>query len=112
MRATFELDAGAKTFVSGLLPELIAALRRSRAGDLIAIISSDAGLGADLEAWCRFTRNTLVETSLEGRRSRWVVRCGEAPLAAVALHEFRLQLALRLLLRSLLAQSAAARPRP
>jgi pyruvate-formate lyase-activating enzyme len=84
MRATFELDAGTKTFVSGLLPELIAVLRRSRAGDLIAVSSSDAGLGTDLEAWCRFTRNTLVETSLEGRRSRWVVRCGEAPLAAEA----------------------------
>lgn len=79
--ATVKLDAGARTFASGLLPELIGTLRRSRPGDLIAIVSSDAGLGVDLEAWCRFTRNSLVETSLEAGRSRWVIRCGEAPLA-------------------------------
>jgi pyruvate-formate lyase-activating enzyme/TusA-related sulfurtransferase len=79
MRATFELDAGAKTFASGLLPELIAALKRSRPGDVIALIGSDAGLGADLEAWCRFTRNSLVETHVEAGRHRWLIRCGEPP---------------------------------
>lgn len=82
MRATLELDAGDKTFASGLLPELIAALRRAHPGDLIAILGSDAGLAADLEAWCRFTRNSLVETSTKAGRGRWVIRCGEAPLAA------------------------------
>jgi pyruvate-formate lyase-activating enzyme/TusA-related sulfurtransferase len=80
MRATFELDAAGKSFASGLLPELIAMLRRSRPGDVFAVVSSDAGLGADLEAWCRFTRNSLVETSVEAGRNRWVIRCGEAPL--------------------------------
>jgi organic radical activating enzyme len=80
MRATFELDAAGKSFASGLLPELIAMLRRSRPGDVFAVVSSDAGLGGDLEAWCRFTRNSLVETSVEAGRSRWVIRCGEAPL--------------------------------
>src|SRR5258706_6351939 len=78
-RANIELDAGDKTFASGLLPELIAALRQSRSGDLVAIVGSEDSIGADLEAWCRFTGNTLVDTSVEAGRTRWVVRCGEAP---------------------------------
>jgi pyruvate-formate lyase-activating enzyme/TusA-related sulfurtransferase len=82
MKANIELDADAKTFASGLLPELIAALRRSRPGDLLAIISAEAGVGADLEAWCRFTRNTLIDTSVEADRTRWVIRYGEAPANA------------------------------
>jgi pyruvate-formate lyase-activating enzyme/TusA-related sulfurtransferase len=84
MRAHFELDAGAKTFASGLLPELIAALRRARPGDLIAVISAQASVGVDLEAWCRFTRNSLVDMTVEAGRNRWVVRCGEAPAHADA----------------------------
>ena len=84
IKAQFELDAGAKTFASGLLPELIATLRRSRPGDLIAVVSSDASVGAELEAWCRFTRNSLVGTHVEAGRGRWVLRHGEAPLHAEA----------------------------
>ena len=64
-----ELDAGAKTFASGLLPDLIAALRGSRNGDLVAVISSDPSLGPELEAWCRFTRNSLVDMAIEGGRT-------------------------------------------
>jgi TusA-related sulfurtransferase len=84
MTANFELDAGPKTFASGLLPELIAALRHASPGDLIAIVSGEASVGVDLEAWCRFTHNSLVDTSVEAGRRRWVVRCGEAPLSADA----------------------------
>jgi pyruvate-formate lyase-activating enzyme/TusA-related sulfurtransferase len=84
MRATLELDAGRKTFASGLLPELIATLRRASPGDLIAVCATDAGLGADLEAWCRFTRNSLVDTGVEEGRYRWVIRCGEAQLGVDA----------------------------
>lgn len=78
-KANIELDAGAKLFANGLLPDLIAALRRCRRGDLMAVVSSEPGLGADLESWCRFTRNTLVDTTVEAGRMRWVIRCGEAP---------------------------------
>src|SRR5260370_24019855 len=78
-KASIELDAGTKTFASGLLPELIAALRRSRQGDLLAIISGEPSVGAELEAWCRFTRNTLVDMTVEAGRTRWVVRYGEVP---------------------------------
>ena len=78
MNANIELDAGAKTFASGLLPDLIAALRRSRKGDLVAVISTNPNIGPELEAWCRFTRNSLVDTAVEEGRIRWVLRYGEA----------------------------------
>ena len=83
-KANIELDAGVKSFATGLLPELIAALRRCGPGDLLAVISSEVGLGADLETWCRFTRNTLVDTTVEAGRTRWVIRCGEAPANAAS----------------------------
>ena len=79
LRAHIELDVGAKTFATGLLIELIAALRRVCPGDLIAVIGSDRTVGTELEAWCRFTRNSLVDVTLEEGRNRWVIRCGEAP---------------------------------
>jgi pyruvate-formate lyase-activating enzyme/TusA-related sulfurtransferase len=82
IRADIEFDAGGKTFANGLLVELIAALARTRPGDLIAVKGSDAAVGGDLEAWCRFTRNSLVDVSLEEGRHRWVIRCGEAPAEA------------------------------
>src|SRR5215469_1536437 len=84
LRAKFELDGGSRTFATGLLPELIAALRRAHPGDLIAVVSSEASVGVDLDAWCRFTHNSLVDTSIEDGRSRWVIRCGEAPQPADA----------------------------
>ncbi len=73
------LDVGASTFASGLLPELLGALRRCRPGDLLTIVSSVPALAGDMEAWCRFTRNTLVDTTIEDGRIRWIVRHGEAP---------------------------------
>jgi organic radical activating enzyme/TusA-related sulfurtransferase len=83
-KAKIELDAGVKSFATGLLPELIAALRQCGPGDLLAVNSTETGLGVDLEAWCRFTRNTLVDTNVEAGRTRWVIRCGEAPANADA----------------------------
>src|SRR5258708_29966810 len=77
--ASVELDAGTKTFASGLLPDLIAALRRSHKGDLVAVISGDPSIGPELEAWCRFTRNSLVDIAVDEGRTRWVLRYGEAP---------------------------------
>ena len=71
-KARIELDAGSKTFASGLLPALIAALRQSRPGELLAVTSREAGLGPAIEAWCRFTNNALIETTAEAGRLRWV----------------------------------------
>ena len=77
--ADVELDAGNKTFASGLLPDLIDTLRRSRQGDLVAVTSGDPTIGPELEAWCRFTRNSLVDVAVQEGHTRWVFRYGEAP---------------------------------
>ncbi len=79
INANVELDVGTKTFASGLLPDLIVALRRSRKGDLVAVISDDPSIGPELEAWCRFTRNSLIDTGIEEGRTRCVFRYGEPP---------------------------------
>jgi TusA-related sulfurtransferase len=127
IRANIELDAGTKTFATGLLIELIAALRRICPGDLMAVIGSDRTVGTELEAWCRFTRNSLVEVTVEEARYRWVIRCGaaqaeangEAPAEAQRslgsrlwlYTNFDLQFALRLLLCELLAEDTTTRTR-
>jgi len=77
--ADVEVDAGKKTFASGLLTDLIAALRRCRKGDLVGVTSSDPSIGPELEAWCRFTRNSLVDITVDAGRTRWLLRHGEAP---------------------------------
>jgi pyruvate-formate lyase-activating enzyme len=82
MRADVNLDVGRKTFASGLLPELIAVLRRSRSGDLVAIVGDEASIGPELETWCRFTGNPLLDTGSDQGRTRWVFRCGTVPTLA------------------------------
>jgi TusA-related sulfurtransferase len=84
MRADVDLDIGRKTFASGLLLELIAALRRCRSGDLVAVVGDDQSIGPELERWCRFTGNSLLDATVEQGRARWVFRCGEVPVPAVA----------------------------
>ncbi|HEX6649483.1 MAG TPA: radical SAM protein [Pyrinomonadaceae bacterium] len=80
MKADIDLHIERKTFASGLLPELIAVLRRSRPGDLIAVVGEEKSVGPELETWCRFTGNTLLEATIEEGRARWVFRCGPAAL--------------------------------
>src|SRR5258708_35712789 len=80
MRADIELDVRRKTFASGLLPELVAVLRRSRPGDLVAVVGDEESSGPELETWCRFTGNPLLEATAEKDRSRCVFRCGAVPL--------------------------------
>jgi uncharacterized radical SAM superfamily Fe-S cluster-containing enzyme len=76
MKANINLDIRRKTFASGLLPELIALLRRSRPGDLVAVVAEGESIRPELERWCRFTGNPLVEATVENGRARWVFRCG------------------------------------
>jgi len=82
MKADIDLDIGRKTFASGLLPELIAALGRSRPGDLVAVVGDEESIGSELETWCRFTGNPLLEAAVEKGRARWVFRCGTVPMPA------------------------------
>ncbi len=82
MRANIYLDIGRKNFASGLLPELVGLLRRSRPGDLVALVGDEDSVGPELETWCRFTGNPLLEATVEKGRSRWVFRCGAVPVAA------------------------------
>ena len=81
MKADIDLEIGRKTFASGLLPELIAVLRRSRPGDLVAVTGDEESIGPGLEAWCRFTGNSLLEVTVEKGRARWVFRCGALPVS-------------------------------
>jgi len=82
MKADIVQDIGRKTFASGLLPELIAVLDRSRPGDLVALIGDEESVGPELETWCRFTGNSLLEATVEEGRARWVFRCGTVVLPA------------------------------
>jgi hypothetical protein len=84
MRADVDLDIGRKTFASGLLLELIAVRRRCRLGDLVAVVGDDQSIGPDLERWCRFTGNSLLDATVEQGRARWVFRCGAVPVPAGA----------------------------
>jgi hypothetical protein len=84
MRVDVDLDIGRKTFASGLLPELIAVLRRSRPGELVAVVGDEESVGPELETWCRFTGNALLEATVESGRARWVFRCGAVAVPAEA----------------------------
>lgn len=83
MKSDIDLHIGQKSFASGLMPQLIGALRRSRAGDLIAVIGDDESIGPDLETWCRFTGNSLLESTVENGHARWVFRHGPASAAEI-----------------------------
>jgi len=82
MKADIDLDIRRKTFASGLLPELIAVLQHRRPGDLVAVTGDEESIGPELETWCRFTGNPLLETTVEKGRMRWVFRCGTLAVSA------------------------------
>ncbi|MGI8496483.1 MAG: Rv1681 family radical SAM protein [Gemmatimonadaceae bacterium] len=79
LAARIELNAGERTFGSGLLLDLLAALRRTTAGDLIALTGDDAGaLDSDLDAWSRLTGHAIVARTTGDHGTRWVIRRGAA----------------------------------
>jgi len=59
-------------------------LNRSRSGDLVAVVGDEESIGPELETWCRFTGNPLLEATLEKGRMRWVFRCGAVAVPAEA----------------------------
>lgn len=72
---TIELRAGEKDFSTGLLNDLVAALRELADGDLLAL-HGPAGLQADLDRWARFTGNSIVQVTPESESTRFLVRKG------------------------------------
>jgi len=82
MKADIDLDIRHKTFASGLLPELIAVLRRRQPGDLVAVVGDEESIERELETWCRFTGNPLLEATVENGRKRWLFRCGTVDVPA------------------------------
>jgi uncharacterized radical SAM superfamily Fe-S cluster-containing enzyme len=46
---------------------------------LVAVLGDEKGIGPELETWCRFTGNPLLEATVENGRARWVFRCGALP---------------------------------
>src|SRR5262249_19443843 len=79
--ARVEIDAGERTFASGLLLELVSAIRRTTDGELIALTSrrGDA-IEADLEAWSRLTGHAIIARATGSESTRWVIRHGAALL--------------------------------
>ena len=79
LSARVELDAGDRTFASGVLLDLLSALGRTTAGDLIALTGRDAAaLDSDLDAWSRLTGHSIIERSTGDGGTRWVIRHGAA----------------------------------
>lgn len=79
--AHIELDAGDRTFQSGLLLDLLSALERTRPGDLFALTGRDAtAVDSDLDAWSRLTGHPIVARTTSDDRTRWVIRNGAAPV--------------------------------
>src|SRR5436305_2248922 len=76
MKPEINLDIGRKTFASGLLPDLLTVVRRSKQGDLVAVVGDHESIGPELERWCRFTGNSLLEATVEEGRRRWIFRVG------------------------------------
>ena len=76
--AKIEVDIGNRTFASGLLFELITALRRSHPGELLVLIG-------DRPSISRYRNLVSLHSEFPHRdhasagRTRWVLRYGEAP---------------------------------
>ena len=81
--AHVELDAGTRTFVSGLLVQLVSALRSASDGTLIGLTASDpAPIESDLETWSRITGHPIVGRTVEPNGVRWVIRRGPATVGS------------------------------
>jgi len=75
LRHAVEVRAGTKDFSTGLLNDLLAALRSVADGELVAL-HGPAALGSDLDRWARFTGNAIVEVTPEGESTRFLLRKG------------------------------------
>ncbi|MEO7095572.1 MAG: hypothetical protein ABI175_20110, partial [Polyangiales bacterium] len=77
--AAFEIPPTDRGFATGLLLDLVAALRACPPGGLVALTSRHLDVPEELERWARFTGNAIVARTEEAEGPRWVVRNGPAP---------------------------------
>jgi organic radical activating enzyme len=86
-RVRVAIAGGGRGLGSGLLFELVAALRDAAPGDLVALTTT-APIANDLEAWSLLTGHAIVSASRQPDGTRWLVaKAGEpthetAPVAA------------------------------
>jgi tRNA 2-thiouridine synthesizing protein A len=52
------------------------AMKSRATGDVVEVLATDPGSVADFDAWCRATRNELVEQTEEAGVFRFVIRKG------------------------------------
>jgi organic radical activating enzyme len=78
LRVSLEIAAGGRTFATGLLAEIAAALQRLRDGDLLAIVGQPP-IEPDLRTWSALTGHAIVASrALDEGGVRWVIRRGPA----------------------------------
>jgi TusA-related sulfurtransferase/pyruvate-formate lyase-activating enzyme len=78
LRASIEIGPTSRTFATGLLLDLLAALRAVADGELIAVTALDPSVERDLETWSRLTGHAVVGCSDDGGGRRLVIRRGAA----------------------------------
>lgn len=73
-----EVDVRGKTFATGLLIDLLTALRQIPSGALIGV-TGDAPVAGDLEAWSHLTGHGIVAVIPAHDATRWVIRRDPLP---------------------------------
>lgn len=77
MNVSVELDAGERTFASGLLVDVVRALGSIADGDLLAL-TGPRDLEDDVRTWSALTGHAIVHVEPHGRLTRWIIRRGVA----------------------------------
>jgi uncharacterized Fe-S cluster-containing radical SAM superfamily protein len=80
LTADLELPGTARTFSTGLLLDIIQALRSTPPGGLVAFTTIDPSVESDLDTWSRLTGHAIVGVTRTGGATRWVLRHGPAAM--------------------------------
>jgi len=69
----FIYDAG-PTGCGELIMNLFLTIKKMQTGQVIKVISYDAGAREDIPAWCRLQKHTLVKREDEGKVSQYYIQ--------------------------------------
>jgi hypothetical protein len=72
---SFEIVAGNRTFASGLLVDIVRALRSIADGELLAVVGAPT-LEDDLRTWSALTGHAIVGKATGDGTTRWLIRRG------------------------------------